>query len=169
MGPRGEGRGPGGVNLKEGQPSITELISRVGSSSRSPLGIPLPLQELCKRGLGVLCPQDRDRSIYPLAPSLLGQGLLCGVLAPFFSKCEHVSDSLNRLLQPWVRERETLLAVQAGAAQSRLSTSRAGCCSNGWRSKGGTEEVRPPGRGVRTCTVPVPLPSVVSCMCSGSG
>lgn len=119
MGPRGEGRGPGGVNLKEGQPSITELISRVGSSSRIPLGIPLPLQELCRMGLGVLCPQDRNRSIYPLAPSLLGQGLLDGVLAPFFCKCEHVSDALNRLLQPSVRKRETLLAAQAGGCPVR--------------------------------------------------
>lgn len=26
-----------------------------------------------------------------------------------------------------------------GAARSRLSTSRVGCCSNGWNSKGGTK------------------------------
>lgn len=70
-------------------------------------------------GLGVLCPQDRNRSIYPLAPSLLGQGLLYGVLAPFFCKCEHVSDALNRLLQPLVRKRETLLAAQAGGCPVR--------------------------------------------------
>ena len=107
-------------------------------------------EELCRMGLRILCPQDRNRSIYPLAPSLTGQGLPHGVLAPCLFQvcaCVRIIDQISATLGQKARDSPRcpgkVLPGRTWAPAWPVAVAMAGI------QNGAPGEVRQPGRGVQ--------------------